>query len=94
MMVPMKPSPAAETIKYLTETKSNINQIINFASQRNKTLKIIACITSFKLLLMRIDAALNATISGTGDDLTVGSVQIQRNIYDPIIEYWGKELMA
>lgn len=88
----MKPSSASETIKYLSETKSLINQILILSTQRNKTLKIIACNTTFKLLLMRIEAALTASISGVGDDLTAGSVIIQKGLYDPIIEYWVKEL--
>tara|TARA_R110000868_G_scaffold13711_1_gene63534 strand:- start:10397 stop:10528 length:132 start_codon:yes stop_codon:yes gene_type:complete len=41
---------------------------------------------------MRIEAALTASISGVGDDLTAGSVIIQKGLYDPIIEYWVKEL--
>lgn len=90
----MQISAAKETLNYLRETKSVINQLIIHASSRNKTLKIIACSTTLKLLLMRIDASLNATISGAGDDLSAGSVVIQRGIYDPILEYWIKELTS
>jgi hypothetical protein len=88
----MQLSSANETLKYLRETKGVINQLINHAAQRNKTLKIIACNSTLKLLLMRIDAALSASISGAGDDLSAGSVIIQKGIYDPILEYWIKEL--
>jgi hypothetical protein len=88
----MQLSSANETLKYLRETKGVINQLINHAAQRNKTLKIIACVSTLKLLLMRIDAALSASISGAGDDLSAGSVIIQKGIYDPVLEYWIKEL--
>jgi hypothetical protein len=90
----MKISPATETLNYLKETRAIINQSINLSGQRNKTLKIIAAIGTFKLLLMRIEAAITGTISGMGDDLTVGSIIIQKSIYDPILEYWIKELMS
>jgi hypothetical protein len=83
----MKISPATETLNYLKETRAIINQSINLSGQRNKTLKIIAAIGTFKLLLMRIEAAITGTISGMGDDLTVGSIIIQKSIYDPILDH-------
>ena len=90
----MKISASNETLKYLKETRGVINELLGHAGQRNKTLKITACVASLKLLLMRVEAALNASISGSGDDLATGSVLIQRNIYDPVLEYWIKELIS
>jgi len=87
-------STSNETVKYLRETRGVINQLISHAGNRNKTLKIIACSNTLKLLLMRIDAALSATISGSGEDLTSGSVVIHKGIYDPVLEYWIKELTS
>jgi hypothetical protein len=88
----MNVSTSNETLKYLRETRSVINQLLNSAGNRNKTLKIIACNGTLKLLLMRVEAALNATISGAGDDLSSGSIVVHKAIYDPILEYWIKEL--
>jgi len=90
----MNVSTSNETLKYLRETRSVINQLLNSAGNRNKTLKIIACAGTLRLLLMRVDAALNATISGAGDDLSSGSIVVHKAIYDPILEYWIKELVS
>lgn len=78
---------------YLLTARGRLFDIKKSAIHKRKTDKWKCCVTTVDFLTRRIDAAITAlTGLGNSEDLYAGSEIIQRQIYDPIISYWGKEL--
>jgi len=78
-----------ELISYLRSVVTAVKGLQNLAVHRNKTTKIKAVVSMLTLIEARADATLKYARTGSYSDI---SVFIQKEIYDPIIEWLAKEI--
>lgn len=85
----MKPSKQEEILLYLVETLAAVRAIKNMALTRNKTTRIKAVLSMLQIVEARLDASAKYAKAGGHTEF---AISMQKDLYNPIIEYLADEV--
>lgn len=79
-----------DNLSYIRSVLKAFQDLKRISDTKNKTKKILAFVATHDIFMQRIKATEQALIACASDNgLSVGDINIQRLIYDPILEYWS-----
>ena len=77
-------------LEYIRSCITAFTALKGIALCKNKTKKILACIDTIDIFTQRLKATESVLVCGGNDSgLKAGGLEVQRAIYNNVLEYWS-----